>query len=127
MNFSRFASVKENDAASKAKPTSNLKDIILIPFYCYRSFGQYSFEDLTLDIYKVNLFSNYLNVQKIYKLSMSQENCNIQILCIRTVSSEPQVYAEREKIENPQNLRWLQMLSSPITDIAMRMFTRFCT
>ena len=34
MNFSRFASVKENVAAYKAKPTSNLKDIILIPFYC---------------------------------------------------------------------------------------------
>ena len=34
VNFSRFASVKENVAACKAKPTSNLKDIILIPFYC---------------------------------------------------------------------------------------------
>ena len=34
VNFSHFASVKENVAACKAKPTSNLKDIILIPFYC---------------------------------------------------------------------------------------------
>ena len=34
MNFSRFASDKENVTACKAKPTSNLKDIILIPFYC---------------------------------------------------------------------------------------------
>ena len=30
VNFSRFASVKENVVAC----TSNLKDIILIPFYC---------------------------------------------------------------------------------------------
>ena len=63
----------------------------------------------------------------IYKLSMSQKNGNIQILCTRTVSSEPSVFAETEKIENPQNLRWLQMLSSPITDRAMRMFMMLCT
>ena len=50
VNITRFASVKENLAACKAKPTSNLKDIILIQFYCYRCFGQYSFEDLTLNI-----------------------------------------------------------------------------
>ena len=37
MNFSRFASVKENIAACKAKPTSNLKDIILIPFLAHLS------------------------------------------------------------------------------------------
>ena len=33
---------------------------------------------------------------------MSQENGNIQIFCIRTVSSEPSVFAETEKIKNPQ-------------------------
>ena len=33
-------------AACKANPTPNLKDIILI----HRCLGQYSFEDLTLDI-----------------------------------------------------------------------------
>ena len=33
---------------------------------------------------------------------MSQENGNIQILCIRTVSSEPSVFTETEVIENPE-------------------------
>ena len=54
----------------------------------------------------------YNNLQTLYE----PENGKIQILCTRTVSSEPSVFAETEKIENPQNLRWLQMLSSPITD-----------
>ena len=58
---------------------------------------------------------------------MSQENGNIQILCTRTVSPEPTVFAETEKIENRPNLRWLQMLSLPITDRGTRMFTMFCT
>ena len=73
MNFSRFASVKFHFIAIGVLVNIHLRNLTL-----------------------VNLFSNYLNV-----LSMSQENGNIQILRIRTVSSEPSVFAEREKIENP--------------------------
>ena len=55
VNFSCLASVKENVAVRKAKPTSNLKDITMylnsILLHRYRCVCQYSFEDLTLDIY----------------------------------------------------------------------------
>ena len=60
VNFSCFASVKENVAACKAKPTSNLKDIILIPFYCI-CIGV--LVNIQLDI-SGKLFSDYLNVQQ---------------------------------------------------------------
>ena len=33
---------------------------------------------------------------------MSQENDNIQILCIRTVSSEPSAFAEKRKLKIPK-------------------------
>ena len=124
MYFLRFASVNENVAACKTKPTSNIIDIIIIPFYCLGMgvVGQCSFEDLTLNISGKIVLSNIL--QTFYT---SQENGNFQTHNIRTVSSEPSVFAQTEELENPKHLRWLQMHFSPITDRTVQRFTMFCT
>ena len=52
----------------------------------------------------------------------SQENGNVEIHCTRILSPEPSVFAQTQKLENPQHLEWLQMHVSPITDRTVRMF-----
>ena len=58
---------------------------------------------------------------------MSQENGNVQIHSIDTVSSEPSVFAQTQELENTQHLRWLQMHFWRITDRTVGRFTIFCT